>query len=136
MKISILVPVYNHAEFLPAALDSILAQTYSDWEAIVVNDGSTDSTPEVMAQYAARDPRIRIYHKPNGGTGSALNKALRHASADWLCWLSSDDLFEKDKMEVHARAIRDNPGKMFFHSEHSLLDHATGVKKHNPLRRP
>ena len=135
-KISVLVPVYNHEAFLPAALESILAQTYPHWEAIVVNDGSTDNTPGILAQYAARDPRIRAFHKPNGGTASALNEAVKFASGDWLCWLSSDDLFEAEKLEIHARAIAEHPGVKFFHSAHSLLDHATGVKTPNRLPQP
>ncbi len=74
---SIIVPTYNHAKYVGAALDSILAQTDPDWEAVVVNDGSTDNTPEVLARYAQRDSRIRVFHKPNGGTGSALNRCVK-----------------------------------------------------------
>src|SRR6185295_15042078 len=101
-----LVPTYNHSRFLPAALDSLRAQTYENWEAIVVDDGSTDETPSILEQYTARDKRIRAFRKPNGGVASALNEALRRASGEWICWLSSDDLFDPEKLQVHVRAIQ------------------------------
>lgn len=125
---SVLVPTYNQARYLPAALDSLLAQTCSDWEAIVVNDGSTDDTPLVMEKYAARDRRIRLFHKRNGGTGSALNEGVRHARGEWICWLSSDDLFEPEKLSVHVAAIRETPEIRFFHTHYSLLYDETGEK--------
>ena len=86
---TVLIPTYNQANFLPAALDSLLAQTYSSWEAIVVNDGSTDSSETIAEAYATRDRRIRFFNKMNGGTASALNEGLRHSKGDWICWLSS-----------------------------------------------
>jgi len=119
---TILVPTYNQAEFLPQALDSLINQTYSSWEAVVVNDGSTDKTAEVMNRYAEKDPRIRIFHKDNGGVASALNEGLRYARGQWICWLSSDDLFEADKLEIHLQAIRENPNICFFHTGYYFLD--------------
>ena len=92
-QFSILVPTYNHADYLAEALDSLLAQTVRDWEAIVVNDGSTDHTAEVLARYTAKDPRIKAFAQPNGGTAAALNRALAEARGTWICWLSSDDIF-------------------------------------------
>ncbi len=126
--ISVLVPAYNHARYLPAALESLLAQTYPNWEAIVVNDGSTDDTAMVMEQYAARDRRIRIFHKANGGAASALNEGLRQARGEWLCWLSSDDLFESNKLLTHVAAIDHFPGIKFFHTHYYFLDEKTGKK--------
>lgn len=96
--VSIILPSYNQAEYLKEALDSILAQTYSNWEAIVVNDGSTDNTEEVMNEYASRDSRIRPLSKPNGGITSALNAGVNQAKGQFFCWLSSDDLFYPDKL--------------------------------------
>ena len=102
---SVLVPTYNQACFLPAALDSLLAQTVLEWEALVVDDGSTDGTREILERYAAGDKRIRVFRKHNGGTASALNKGLQHAVGEWVCWLSSDDLFKPDKLAVHLKEI-------------------------------
>lgn len=130
---SILVPTYNQAQYLPAALDSLLAQTFTDWEAVVVNDGSTDDTAAVLDAYARRDPRIRAVHKENGGTASALNEALRQSKGQWIGWLSSDDLFEPDKLAVHVEAIRQHPETRFFHTNFYLLDDPPGRKYPGPL---
>lgn len=125
---SILVPTYNHSKFLPAALDSLLAQTFGDWEAVVVNDGSTDNTAEILNAYAARDPRIRPVHKKNGGTVSALNEALKQSRGQWICWLSSDDFFEPDKLAAHEAEIRKYPETRFFFTNFFLLDDPPGHK--------
>lgn len=130
---SILVPTYNQAQYLPAALDSLLAQTYTDWEAAVVNDGSTDDTAAVLDAYARRDPRIRAVHKENGGTASALNEALRQSKGQWIGWLSSDDLFEPDKLAAHVEAIRQHPETRFFHTNFYVLDDPPGRKYPGPL---
>ncbi|MHC4571765.1 MAG: glycosyltransferase [Planctomycetota bacterium] len=127
--ISVLVPTYNQAKYLPAALDSLIAQTYGNWEAIVVNDGSTDETPLVMERYAAMDRRIRLFQKENGGVASALNEGLKNTRGEWICWLSSDDLFEPNKLAVHIRAIGRQPEIKFFHSHYYYLDEKTGIKK-------
>ncbi len=123
---SVVVPVYNHAPYVGAALDSILAQTDPDWEAVVVDDGSTDGTPRIVDQYARQDPRIRVYHKPNGGVASALNRGVSEARGEWICWLSSDDLFERTKLEVHREWMRRRSDVRFFFTDFLILDHATG----------
>lgn len=124
---SILVPTYNQARFLPAALDSILAQTDPDWEAVVVNDGSTDATAVILAEYVRRDARFRAITKRNGGTASALNEGLRAARGEWICWLSSDDLFAVDKLAVHRDWILKNKECRFFFSHFRYLNDATGI---------
>ncbi len=119
---SILIPTYNQEEYLPVALDSVLRQTYPNWEAIIVDDGSTDGTYSVMEKYAKQDSRFKIYSKENGGTGSALNEGLKHVKGDWICWLSSDDLFDDKKLEVHKKAIEENSKIKFFYSHYYVLD--------------
>ncbi|WP_223920853.1 glycosyltransferase [Geobacter sp. AOG2] len=125
---SILVPTYNQAQYLPAALDSLHAQTYPSWEAVIVNDGSSDGTPRVMETYAGRDARFRPVHKANGGVATALNEGLRHARGEWICWLSSDDLFEPDALAAFFEAIRLHPDARFFHSEFSEMDDLSGIR--------
>lgn len=106
---SVMVPCYNQAHFLVQALESLIGQSYPHWEAVVVNDGSTDDTARVMEGFAAKDPRIRCVHKENGGVGSALNRALAEAHGEWICWLSSDDLFLPEKLALHAGEINRDP---------------------------
>jgi glycosyltransferase involved in cell wall biosynthesis len=125
---SIIVPTYNHAAFLPEALNSLLNQTYPKWEAIVVNDGSTDDSPRIIDKFARFDSRFKSVHKTNGGVASALNTGLCHASGDWICWLSSDDYFESSALETFAANILRRPQIRFFHSAFSVLDDATSEK--------
>ena len=125
---SVLVPTYNQANYLSEALDSLINQTYDDWEAIVVNDGSADDTLEVMACYAAKDNRIRTFHKQNGGVASALNKGLQNARGQWICWLSSDDFFEPDKLRIHLQAMKLRPDIKFFHTHYFALLEEKGLK--------
>jgi len=118
---SVLMPTYNQAEYLGAAIESVLAQTYENFELVIVNDGSTDETPGIMVEYAGRDSRIKIFHKENGGTASALNYALAKAKAPWACWLSSDDLFMESHLQLHADLIEKKPDAWFIHSDYNCL---------------
>ena len=81
---SILVPTYNQAQYLGEALDSLSTQTDPDWEAIIVNDGSTDNTADIIEAYCQKDSRFQAIHKPNGGTGSALNVGLDNVKGEWI----------------------------------------------------
>lgn len=123
---SILVPVYNHERYIGAALDSLLVQTVNDWEAIVVDDGSTDGTPDILDRYASLDSRIRVFRKANGGVSSALNMARDQVLGKWICWLSSDDLFRNDKLSVHEQWMTTHPDARFFCTDSSDLNDATG----------
>ncbi|MEZ4702623.1 MAG: glycosyltransferase [Rhodothermales bacterium] len=97
--VSILVANYNYEQYLAGALDSALGQTYGRIEVIVCDDGSTDGSVAVAGRYAARDPRVRLITKPNGGVASALNAAFRESSGDMLCLLDADDAFYPRKVE-------------------------------------
>ena len=123
---SVLVPTYNQCQYLGEALDSLINQTDNDWEAIIVNDGSTDNTANILEIYAQKDSRFKVINKANGGTGSALNLALNHAQGEWVCWLSSDDLFEIDKLAIHRKWIYKNPDYKFFFSNFQQLVGTTG----------
>ncbi|HRI88694.1 MAG TPA: glycosyltransferase family 2 protein, partial [Candidatus Hydrogenedentes bacterium] len=90
--ISVITPVYNNASYLPEALDSILGQTFSDFEFILVNDGSTDNSLEVLETYARRDPRIRISSRENRGYISALNEGLAMARSEFIARMDADDV--------------------------------------------
>ena len=93
---SIIIPVYNVAPYLRECLDSVLAQTFTDWEAICVDDGSTDGSDTILDEYAAKDSRLRVIHQPNAGVSAARNKALDVARGAWLCFLDADDLLQED----------------------------------------
>lgn len=133
---SIIVPTYNQAEYIGAALDSILAQTDPSWEAIIVNDGSTDGTAAIIEAYSARDARFKVFHKPNGGVASALNEGLARATGRWIHWLSSDDLFEPAKLALNRRWIERHPDTKFFFSYFTLLRETTGQREKRELWGP
>ena len=93
-KISVIVPVYNAEQWLERCVDSIVAQTYTDWELLLIDDGSTDRSGDICDRYAASDPRIQALHKPNGGVSSARNLGLDHAQGEWITFVDSDDYIE------------------------------------------
>ena len=98
-KVSVIVPVYQVEAYLPRCLDSILAQTFSDFELILVNDGTRDGCPAIMQRYAERDSRIRQIHKENGGLSSARNAGLDVARGEYVAFVDSDDYVEKTLLE-------------------------------------
>ena len=104
--ISVLVPVYNVEKYIRECLDSILAQTYSDFELILVDDGSTDDSGRICDEYGMKDDRIRVFHKENGGPSSARNMCLDKAKGEYLCFVDSDDIIRKDYLEKLMGAIK------------------------------
>ena len=137
---SIIIPTYNHERYIGDALDSVLAQTDGDFEALVIDDGSTDRSGEIIDAYAARDPRVVAVHQANAGVAGALNEGLKRARGRWIHWLSSDDMFEPTKLETNRRWIERHPDCNFFFSYFSLLRQSTGdLTKHDlwgPLPEP
>ena len=95
-KISIIVPVYNTAKYLERCVDSIVAQTYTEWELLLIDDGSTDDSAAICNEYAAKDERIRVFHKENGGVSSARNLGLDNAQGEWITFVDSDDYIEEN----------------------------------------
>jgi len=108
---SVLVAAYNAAGTIAETLDSLLAQTRGDWEAIVVDDGSADETAAIVMGYAARDPRITVQSKVNGGTASARNFAARIASGRMWCLLDADDLYLPGYLDHMGRFIDEHPDR-------------------------
>ena len=91
MKISVIVPVYNTAQFLPRCIESILSQSFTDFELLLIDDGSTDGSGKICDAYAEKDNRIRVFHKENGGVSSARNLGLDNARGEWVTFVDSDD---------------------------------------------
>ena len=102
-KISVVIPTYNRADKVLSAIESVLSQTYPDLEVIVVDDGSTDDTGQVLGE--AFGHRIRYYAQPNQGASVARNKGISEARGEWIAFLDSDDFWEKDKLEWQLKAL-------------------------------
>lgn len=94
-KISVIVPVYKAEEYLPRCVDSILSQSFTDFELILVDDGSPDNCGKICDEYAQKDSRVRVFHKPNGGVSSARNLGLDNAKGEWITFIDSDDYIEQ-----------------------------------------
>lgn len=105
---SVVVPAYGVEAYLPACLDSLLAQTLRSWDAIVVDDGSPDRCGEIAEAYAARDPRIKVVHVPNGGLGSARNVGAAHATGEFLAFLDSDDVLPPSALSVLVGTLQES----------------------------
>lgn len=102
MKISVVIPVYNAERFLRHPLESVLAQTHSDWECICVDDGSTDGSGAILDEYAAKDARFRAIHQPNGGEGAARNAGMDVATGELVAFLDADDAWHPDALKLVA----------------------------------
>jgi glycosyltransferase involved in cell wall biosynthesis len=109
-RVSIVIPAFNEAALLPAALDSVQRQSLEEFECIVIDDGSTDATPDILADYARRDRRFRIVTRANGGISRALNAGLGAAQAPWIARLDADDIMLPNRLHsqlAFAEANRD-----------------------------
>ncbi|MDO4707274.1 MAG: glycosyltransferase [Porphyromonadaceae bacterium] len=107
--ISVIVPVYNVEKYLHKCLDSLIYQTYKNLEIIVVNDGSTDNSGAICDEYAARDPRVRVFHKENGGLSSARNRGLEAVRGDYIAYVDSDDWVDLDLYRRVVEKFTDDP---------------------------
>ena len=102
--ISVIVPVYNAEMYLHRCIDSVLAQTYQNFELLLIDDGSKDSSGTICDEYAAKDARVRVFHKEIGGVSSARNVGLDHAQDEWITFVDSDDYIE-EKEYVYTRGL-------------------------------
>lgn len=105
--VSVIIPAYNAEKYIAQALDSILDQTYSNIEIIVVNDGSTDNSLSIAKQYSSNN--VKIIDQPNGGASAARNTGLRMAQGDYIQFLDADDLLSEDKIEKQVSALKSLP---------------------------
>ena len=99
MLFSVIVPIYKIEKYLRRCIDSVLGQTFSDFELILVNDGSPDNCPAICEEYAAKDKRIRVIHKENGGVTSARLRGVVEATGEWIGFVDGDDYVEPQMYE-------------------------------------
>lgn len=112
-EISIIVPVYNAERYLRQCLDSIIAQTFTDWECILVDDGSKDKSGSICDEYAQKDNRFRVIHKENGGVSSTRNLGLSEAKGNYICFLDSDDRMKLELLKTCIEKIGDSDVLIF-----------------------
>ena len=149
--ISVIIPVYNVEKYLRRCLDSVLNQTFQDWEAICVNDGSPDGSAVILSEYAARDSRFKIVTKENGGLSDARNAGMAVATGEYVLYLDSDDFIHPQTLEItHYLATRDGTDIVSFtydriYRPQLMVRHVLGLdtdsvvpgrihKRYNPAR--
>lgn len=143
--ISVIIPVFNVEKFLPSCLDSLLRQSFKDWEAVCVDDGSPDKCGEILDRYAAEDKRFKVVHEKCGGVSAARNKALELADGQWTMFMDSDDFLHPQAMEIcmhfakkdgsdmvaytYSRCFRTS--RIIAHSLHLRMDDPTKFRKYD-----
>lgn len=140
MKISVIIPVYNVEKYIVQCISSVLCQTYTDFEIILVDDGSPDRCPEICDEYAKKDKRITALHKKNGGLSDARNAGIRKATGDYIIFLDSDDFWDDKKaLEKLATRVKKTKAqvlnytyKKFFESTGKYIPYFK-IKKSMPL---
>lgn len=121
-RVSVVMPVWNGEQYLRAAVESILQQTFNDFELIVVDDGSTDSTLDILRSFD--DPRLRIFSMPHMGIVAALNAGVAHARANWIARQDADDISKSDRLELQWLAIESHRDAILCHTDFTFIgDH-------------
>ncbi len=131
---SVIICTFNRAHLLPRALDSVLAQTETSWEVIVVDDGSTDNTPEVMHRYLQQAPNIRYMAHRNRGLAISRNVGIAAAIGDYVTFLDSDDWYTPDHLASRRTLIAQNPGVELLHGGCEIIGNPFVPDKFNPER--
>lgn len=122
MAVSVIIPVYNAEAYLRRCLDGLLAQSFVDWEAICVDDGSKDTSHSILEEYANRDTRIRVIGRENGGAAAARNTGLKVAEGDYVFFLDSDDELEPNCFEVLWKEVGRHPNVEMVVGAHKTID--------------
>jgi len=134
--VSVITPCYNCAPFIAETIKSVIAQTYTNWEMLIVDDCSTDGSYETALQYAANDKRVKVYRmEQNSGAAACRNKAIELSQGEYLAFLDSDDLWLPEKLEKQLQFMIKNDADFSFteyehiKEEHTLIDDSAGNNK-------
>ena len=120
--VTVLMPVYNAERFVAETVKSVLAQTFRDFEFLIINDGSTDGSLDILHDYAGRDPRFRIVSRPNTGYVVALNEGLELARGEFIARIDADDLADPRRLELQVARMREEPALVALGSNAAAID--------------
>jgi glycosyltransferase involved in cell wall biosynthesis len=126
-KVSVVIPVFNGEKYIGEAIESVLRQTHKNLEVIIVDDGSTDKTRQIIRR--AQDSRITYFFQENKGVSVALNRGISAASGDYFSWLSHDDVYREDKIEIQLKASEAYGRNAIIHSDYETYNQDTGERK-------
>ncbi len=124
MNISVIIPTYNRYEFLKRALKSVYAQNFQAKEVIVIDDGSTDETPQIQKDF----PSIKYIYQKNSGVSSARNLGIKNATHQWIAFLDSDDIWDEKKLELQADFHKNNPNTLMSYTDEKWIRNGKEVK--------
>ncbi len=128
-RVSVIIPAFNYGHFLPEALDSVLAQSFQDFEIIVVDDGSTDTTQEAVSAYIKKNPkRIRYFYQDNKGPAAARNKGIREARGEYIAFLDADDLWLPKKLDLQIDRFQNNPNCGLVYTGYYLMNECGAIQ--------
>lgn len=135
--VSVVIPIYNVAQYLSQCVDSVLSQSYQDLEIILVDDGSTDECPKICDDYQQKDVRIRVVHKENGGLSDARNAGMKKATGEWTLFVDSDDWIDQEAIaKLYQFAIENRcdivQGNVYYvYADHLLYRQASRKEQKN-----
>ena len=135
IKISVIIPTYNRAKFLPKTLNSIINQSYQIDEIIVVDDGSSDNTKEVVQNFISEYPFIKYFYQENSGVSSARNKGIKVALNEWIAFCDSDDIWLEDKIKFQVEFLQKNPHILFTHTNEIWLRNDKIIKQKSKYKK-
>ncbi|MBQ7534743.1 MAG: glycosyltransferase family 2 protein [Stomatobaculum sp.] len=127
-KVSIIIPIYNAEKAVRRCIDSVLDQEYKDFELLLMDDGSKDGSPVILDEYAEKDERVRVVHKPNSGVSATRNMALDMAKGDWIQFLDADDWITKDATKLFVRTAEENDADMVIADFYRVVGEHTSRK--------
>ncbi len=110
--VSVVIPVYKADKYLRRCLDSLIAQTFTDWQAVCIDDGSPDRSPAILDEYAARDSRFKVIHKANAGVSAARNDGIENADGEFIHFLDADDWIDSEYYQAMVTVARDSGADM------------------------
>jgi teichuronic acid biosynthesis glycosyltransferase TuaG len=128
-KVSIIMPAYNAEKYIAASIESVLAQTYQNWELLIVNDGSTDGTQMLIDEYIRKDNRIKFFYQQNGKQGKARNLAISNSIGEYLAFLDSDDLWLPEKLTIQLNQISHLNADLIFSESFVFYDDVLSFKE-------
>src|ERR1043165_833378 len=120
--VSVIIPAYNAGKYIAESIQSVIAQTYTDWELIVVDDGSTDDTASVVQAFVRRESRVKYFFQENGRLGKARNTGIRNSQGNLIAFLDSDDLWIESKLELQMRALREHNADLVYCNAYVFTD--------------
>tara|TARA_R110002072_G_scaffold534_8_gene4285 strand:+ start:36606 stop:37439 length:834 start_codon:yes stop_codon:yes gene_type:complete len=128
MKISVVIPTYNRKETIKRAMDSVLSQSYQNFELIIVDDGSTDETQEIINKFLPHE-KIKVISIDNSGVSKARNIGIQNADSKWIAFLDSDDEWHTDKLTMQMKVIEDDPDAVLIHTNEVWIRNGKHLKQ-------